>query len=188
MHPRWAIRSRGPTRCLSDRRTSARSRDIAGLTLTSVRRRGSPRRRRGLRRLHDEGRSRERDPSIETVYRSDRRRPGLGSSPTYIHSQAEAAIDWRPSAGYARSGGYLRRDVPRLHRSRRHVQFPPSRWRNHPAPAVTAGELGHLVAGPCPVDARRRRHRAVLPDAVPRQRQHAARLLDRPVSRSAQPC
>ena len=32
--------------------------------------------------------------------------PGLFSNPPYIHSQAEAAIDWRPSPGYARSGGF----------------------------------------------------------------------------------
>jgi hypothetical protein len=45
------------------------------------------------------------DPSIETIF-DPITAPGLGSSPTDIHSQAEAAIDWRPSAGYARSGGF----------------------------------------------------------------------------------
>jgi hypothetical protein len=44
-------------------------------------------------------------PSIETVY-DETTAPGLFSNPPYIHSQAEAAIDWRPSPGYARSGGY----------------------------------------------------------------------------------
>jgi outer membrane translocation and assembly module TamA len=31
--------------------------------------------------------------------------PGIGASPTYIHSWASGAIDWRPSEGYARKGG-----------------------------------------------------------------------------------
>jgi outer membrane protein assembly factor BamA len=31
--------------------------------------------------------------------------PGLGANPTYLHSSASAGIDWRPSPGYARSGG-----------------------------------------------------------------------------------
>jgi hypothetical protein len=44
-------------------------------------------------------------PSIEILY-DETTAPGLGSNPTYIHSQAEAAIDWRPGAGYARRGGF----------------------------------------------------------------------------------
>ena len=52
-------------------------------------------------------------PSIETVY-DDSTAPGLFqpgapgqfSNPTYLHSEATAAIDWRPSSGYARTGGY----------------------------------------------------------------------------------
>jgi hypothetical protein len=43
-------------------------------------------------------------PSIETAHTS-LTAPGLGSSPTYLHSIASAGIDWRPSPGYARSGG-----------------------------------------------------------------------------------
>jgi hypothetical protein len=31
--------------------------------------------------------------------------PGLGANPTYFHTSASAGIDWRPSAGYARTGG-----------------------------------------------------------------------------------
>jgi outer membrane protein assembly factor BamA len=45
------------------------------------------------------------DPSIETVY-DPATAPGLGADPDYVHSEATAAIDWRPSAGYARRGGY----------------------------------------------------------------------------------
>ena len=127
------------------------------------------------------------DPSIETIY-DPITAPGLGSSPTYIHSQAEAAIDWRPSRRVRTLGRLLRRDVPRLHRSRRHVQLQPPRWGNHPAPSDTAGELGHLAAWSRADDARRRRHRAVLPAAVARQRHHAARLYDRRVFATGTAC
>jgi len=43
-------------------------------------------------------------PSIETVH-TPATAPGLGVSPTYIHSHASAGIDWRRSPGYARRGG-----------------------------------------------------------------------------------
>lgn len=52
-------------------------------------------------------------PSIETVYDETTApglfqpgAPGQFANPTYIHSSATAAIDWRPAAGYARKGGY----------------------------------------------------------------------------------
>jgi hypothetical protein len=45
------------------------------------------------------------EPSIEEAYTPDTA-PGLGTSPTYVHSQATAAIDWRTSPGYSRTGGY----------------------------------------------------------------------------------
>jgi len=44
-------------------------------------------------------------PSIEEVY-TPAQLPGLGSSPTYLHSQATIALDSRASALYARRGGY----------------------------------------------------------------------------------
>lgn len=44
-------------------------------------------------------------PSIETIY-TPATAPGLGSSPTYLHSQGTLGIDWRPFASYARSGGF----------------------------------------------------------------------------------
>jgi hypothetical protein len=50
----------------------------------------------------DEGRGRA--PSIEERYTAETA-PGLGDSPSFLHSTASAAIDWRPSAGYARRGG-----------------------------------------------------------------------------------
>jgi hypothetical protein len=43
-------------------------------------------------------------PSIETVY-TPSTAPGLGVSPTFMHSQVSAGIDWRPAEGYARRGG-----------------------------------------------------------------------------------
>jgi len=44
-------------------------------------------------------------PSIETIYNGSTA-PGLGANPTYIRSAATAAIDWRHSPGYSRTGGY----------------------------------------------------------------------------------
>ena len=44
------------------------------------------------------------EPSVDEVY-TPQTLPGLGASPTYLHSQGGAAIDSRPSAGYARRGG-----------------------------------------------------------------------------------
>jgi hypothetical protein len=43
-------------------------------------------------------------PSIETVHTAATA-PGLGASPAYLHFTAGAAIDTRPSPGYARRGG-----------------------------------------------------------------------------------
>jgi hypothetical protein len=44
------------------------------------------------------------EPSIETIYTPETA-PGLGATPTFVHTEAMAAIDWRPSPGYARKGG-----------------------------------------------------------------------------------
>ena len=44
-------------------------------------------------------------PSIETIY-NPVTAPGLGSSPTYLHSHGTLGIDWRPFRYYARSGGF----------------------------------------------------------------------------------
>jgi len=43
-------------------------------------------------------------PSIETDWQPAQV-PGLGADPQYLHSNVVGAIDWRPAAGYARSGG-----------------------------------------------------------------------------------
>ena len=51
----------------------------------------------------EEGRGRH--PSIETVY-TPATAPGLFSSPSFIRTEATAAIDWRTSPGYSRKGGY----------------------------------------------------------------------------------
>lgn len=48
---------------------------------------------------------RGRNPSIETIH-SPAATPGLFSGLTFIRSEARAAIDWRPGAGYARRGGF----------------------------------------------------------------------------------
>jgi hypothetical protein len=45
------------------------------------------------------------EPSIEEAF-TPAAAPGLGTNPTYVHSQATAAIDWRTSPGYSRKGGY----------------------------------------------------------------------------------
>ena len=44
------------------------------------------------------------DPSIETIH-TPATAPGLFAAPTYIRTQAAAAIDWRTSPGYSRTGG-----------------------------------------------------------------------------------
>ena len=44
-------------------------------------------------------------PSIETVHTPDTA-PGLGSNPTYLHTQGTVGIDWRRSPAYARRGGF----------------------------------------------------------------------------------
>jgi hypothetical protein len=44
-------------------------------------------------------------PSIETVY-SPEELPGIDADVTYLHNQVTIGIDWRPSSGYARRGGY----------------------------------------------------------------------------------
>ena len=44
-------------------------------------------------------------PSIETVH-SPETLPGIGASPTYVHTQGRLGFDWRPAPGYARRGGF----------------------------------------------------------------------------------
>ena len=44
-------------------------------------------------------------PSVDEVYTPEAL-PGLGASPTYLHSHGTVAIDTRPSPGYARRGGF----------------------------------------------------------------------------------
>ena len=44
-------------------------------------------------------------PSVEEVYTPDTL-PGLGAKPIYLQPHATVAFDWRPAAGYARTGGY----------------------------------------------------------------------------------
>ena len=46
-----------------------------------------------------------RAPSIETRF-DGITAPGLGADPAYIRTQGTAAIDWRRSPGYSRTGGY----------------------------------------------------------------------------------
>jgi len=45
------------------------------------------------------------DPSVEEIYTPETL-PGLDAKITYLHTQGTAAIDWRTSAGYSRTGGY----------------------------------------------------------------------------------
>jgi hypothetical protein len=45
-------------------------------------------------------------PSVETKY-TPQTLPGLGAHPVYLHTTAEAGIDSRPAAGYARHGTLL---------------------------------------------------------------------------------
>jgi hypothetical protein len=53
----------------------------------------------------DVGAGKGDEPSVDQVY-TPQTLQGLGAKPTYVHSQGTLAIDSRPSAGYARRGGY----------------------------------------------------------------------------------
>jgi hypothetical protein len=44
-------------------------------------------------------------PSIDDVYTPETL-AGVGTTTTYVHTQATAGFDWRPSSGYARRGGF----------------------------------------------------------------------------------
>ncbi len=44
-------------------------------------------------------------PSIEEVYTPETL-PGIGTTTTYLHTQATVGFDWRPSSAYARRGGF----------------------------------------------------------------------------------
>jgi hypothetical protein len=46
-----------------------------------------------------------RAPSVETAY-TPATLPGLASRTTYLHTDGTVGFDWRPSAGYARRGGF----------------------------------------------------------------------------------
>ena len=46
-----------------------------------------------------------RPPSVDRIYTAAEL-PGLDARPTYLHPRATMALDWRPSPGYARRGGY----------------------------------------------------------------------------------
>jgi hypothetical protein len=44
-------------------------------------------------------------PSLDETYPPDAL-PGMGVATTYFHSQSTVGVDWRPSSGYARRGGF----------------------------------------------------------------------------------
>jgi hypothetical protein len=44
------------------------------------------------------------EPSVDEIYTPETL-PGLGSSPTYVHSQGSLGFDWRTAPGYTRRGG-----------------------------------------------------------------------------------
>jgi outer membrane protein assembly factor BamA len=44
-------------------------------------------------------------PSVDAIY-NPTTLPGLGTRITYLHTQGTVGLDWRPTAGYARRGGF----------------------------------------------------------------------------------
>ena len=60
-----------------------------------------------VRRLHAEGSDRRASTPVEDAFTPETA-PGLGVDPTYLHTTAAAAFDWRPAADYARRGGLYR--------------------------------------------------------------------------------
>jgi hypothetical protein len=53
----------------------------------------------------DQGTGSGAAPSVDEVY-TPATLPGLGATPTYLHVDGSAGIDWRTSAGYSRRGGF----------------------------------------------------------------------------------
>ena len=82
-----------------ERRIRARRRPRCGRAIGRCWRERSP------SRATPSARAAAGSPSIEETY-TPVTAPGLGTNPTYLHSQATAAIDWRTSPGYSRTGGY----------------------------------------------------------------------------------
>ena len=126
-------------------------------------------------------------PSIEEVH-TPASAPGLGASPTYLHTH--------------RLGRHRLAPVARLCPARRALRShattttpiataPTASTASMPRSCSTFRILREnwviSLHGLAADDARRRRQRAVLPDAVARQRQHAARLQQLALPRSPQP-
>ena len=86
-------------------------------------------------------------PSIETVYTPDTL-PGVGASPTYLHTQGTIGLDWRPAPGYARRGGFYGVTFHDFSDTDGALRLQPDRLRGHAARADPARSLGALVSWP----------------------------------------
>ena len=86
-------------------------------------------------------------PSIETEFTPETA-PGLGASPAYFHTHGTIGIDWRPSPGYARSGGFYGVTLHNYADRDDAVQLQARRRRRRPAPAHLPGRVGPVVSRP----------------------------------------
>ncbi len=121
--------------------------------------------------------------SVEDVFTPDTA-PGVGVDPAYLHTTASAAFDWRPAADYARRGGLYR--VARHHYADRDDTYSFDRLDAEVVQHIPILRENWVISlrGRLESTLGRRRSGAVLPAAVARQRQHAARLQQLALPRS----
>ena len=127
------------------------------------------------------------EPPIDDVYTPETL-PGLGGSPTYLHSEATVGIDTRTSPGYTRKGSYLGASFHNFHDSNGQFGFHQTDYEaiQH-IPILKETWVVALHARAELGDQRRRPGRPVFHDAGPRRRNVAARVLELAVPRSEQP-
>ena len=117
------------------------------------------------------------EPSIEEMFTPETA-PGLGANPKYVHASFSGGLDWRPSPGYARRGGLYEVTYHNYHDVNETYSFDrvDGEVVQH-LPILSRHGSCHCTAGAD--HAARRRHRALLPDAVSGGWQHVAGVSER---------
>ncbi len=92
--------------------------------------------------------------------------PGLGADPNYLHGSGVAAIDWRSSPGYTRSGGYYGVAFHEYIDTDQTFSFKRTRSQSRSTSAHLSRDMGGVFSRPRANDARRGRSHPVLHDAV----------------------
>ena len=126
------------------------------------------------------------DPSIETLY-TPATAPGLGSEPSYVHTNVSAGMDWRQSPGYTRRGGLYAGEIPRLSGYQRWtVQLPEAGRGGHPARSVASRDLGARRTRQGRDYIKRQCRDPILHAAVSREWKYSSSLLQLPLPGPAQ--